>query len=334
VNGSMEILLPGLKDIYQAGHLIGETIYQTPLIESAWLSKFSGRKVYLKLESLQVTGSFKIRGATNKILSLSDDEQARGVITISSGNHGRAVSYVARKFGIPVVVCVSETVPDNKVSAIRDLGAEVVISGATYDEAAEGALRIQNERGLTMVHPFDDPFVIAGQGTIGLELMTEQPEIDTVIVPLSGGGLLSGIALALKSINLDIQTIGVSMDKGAAMVESLKSGKVVEIVEEPSLADALMGGLGPDNRNTFKIIQKHVDQTVLVTEEEIAAGMTFALEKEHLVVEGGGAVGISALLAGKVKNLGEKVAVVISGSNVSLPTLMEVARENYPYQME
>ena len=155
-----------------------------------------------------------------------------------------------------------------------------------------------------------------------------------MIVPLSGGGLLGGIAIALKSINPDIQTIGVSMDKGAAMVESLKAGKVVEIVEEPSLADALVGGLGSDNRYTFKVIQKYVDQTVLVSEDEIAAGMTFALEKEHLVVEGGGAVGISALLAGKVENLGEKVAVVISGSNVSLPTLMEVAKGNYAYQAD
>jgi threonine dehydratase len=328
----MQTLKPRLQDIYQAGHLIRETIYRTPLIHSPWLYEFSGCKVYLKLENLQVTGSFKIRGATNKILNLRDEEKSRGVIAVSSGNHGRAVAYVAGKHEISAVVCVSETVPDNKVKAIKDLGAEVVVAGATYDEATEGALRIQNERGLTMVHPFDDPFVIAGQGTIGLELMTEQPDIDTVIVPLSGGGLLSGIALALKSINPEIQTIGVSMDKGAAMVESLKSGKVVEIVEEPSLADALMGGLGPDNRNTFKIIQKHVDQTVLVTEEEIAAGMTFALEKEHLVVEGGGAVGISALLAGKVKNLGGKVAVVISGSNVSMPTLMEVAKGEYPFQ--
>jgi threonine dehydratase len=152
-------------------------------------------------------------------------------------------------------------------------------------------------------------------------------------VPLSGGGLLGGIAIALKSINPQIITIGVSMDKGAAMVESLKAGKVVDVIEEPSLADALIGGLGSENQHTFKIIQNYVDQTVLVSEEEIAAGMTFALENEHLVVEGGGAVGISALLAGKVKDLGDKVAVVISGSNVSMATLMEVAEGNYPYQV-
>ena len=329
----MQKLELGLGDIYQANHLIRQTIYRTPLVESAWLSKLTGCEIYLKLENMQVTGSFKIRGATNRILKLRDEDKARGVIAVSSGNHGRAVAYVAGKHEIPAVVCVSETVPDNKVSAIRDLGAEVVVAGATYDEATEGALRIQNERGLTMIHPFDDPYVIAGQGTIGLELVEEMPEIDTVIVPLSGGGLLGGIAIALKSINPQIKTIGVSMDKGAAMVESLKAGKVVDVIEETSLADALIGGLGSENRHTFITIQNYVDQTVLVSEEEIAAGMTFALENEHLVVEGGGAVGISALLAGKVKNVGEKVAVVISGSNVSMSTLMEVAEGNYPYQV-
>jgi threonine dehydratase len=291
-----------------------------------------GSEIVLKLEGLQVTGSFKIRGATNKVLSLNDDERKRGVIAVSSGNHGRAVAYVAQRYSIPAVICISETVPGNKVQAIQELGAEVVIDGKTYDEASEGAERLQIERGLTMVHPFDDPYVIAGQGTIGLELMEEFPEIDTVIVPLSGGGLLGGIALALKSINAKIQTIGVSMDRGPAMVESLEAGEIVEVIEEPSLADALVGGIGNNNAYTFELIQKYVDETVLVSEKEIAAAMTYALEKHQLVVEGGGAVGIAALLAGKVKNLRRKVAVVISGSNVSLSTLMEVANSEYAYQ--
>jgi threonine dehydratase len=328
----MQIKQPMLGDIYQAEYLIRETIRQTPLIKSPWLSKFTGCEVFLKLEGLQVTGSFKIRGATNKMLSLKKGEKERGVIAVSSGNHGRAVAFVARKFGIPAVVCMSETVPAVKVDAIQDLGAEVVIEGQTYDQATDVALQLQKDRGLTMIHPFDDPYVIAGQGTIGLEIYKDCPEIDTVIVPLSGGGLLGGIALALKSINPTIQTIGVSMDKGAAMVESLAAGKVVEIVEEPSLADALVGGLGPENHNTFNLNQRYVDKTVLVTENEIAAGMTFALEKEHLVVEGGGAVGIAALLAGKVKDMGERVALVISGSNVGLGSLMEVAQGIYQYQ--
>lgn len=329
---NMQIKPPMLGDIYQAEYLIRETIYQTPLIKSPWLSKFCGSEIFLKLEGLQVTGSFKIRGATNKMLSLKREEKKRGVIAVSSGNHGRAVAFVASKFNIPAIICLSETVPANKINAIRDLGAEVVIEGKTYDQATEVALQLQAERGLTMIHPFDDPFVIAGQGTIGLEIYKECPNIDSVIVPLSGGGLLGGIALALKSINPTIRTIGVSMDKGAAMVESLAAGKVVEIVEEPSLADALVGGLGPENHYTFNLNQQYVDRTVLVTEDEIAAGMTYALEKEYLVVEGGGAVGIAALLAKKVVGMGERVVLVISGSNVGLQSLMEVARGDYPYQ--
>jgi len=321
-----------LADIYQAAYRIWGTVQRTPLLKSNWLSRFTGQEIFLKLECLQTTGSFKLRGATNKILSLNEDEKNRGVIAVSSGNHGRAVAYVAQKHGLPAVVCVPETVPSNKVNAIQELGAEVLVTGKTYDGATEGALRVQKDRGLTMVHPFDDPYVIAGQGTIGLELMEQLPGIDSVIVPLSGGGLLGGIALTLKSIHPTIQTIGVSMDKGAAMIESLKAGKVVEVLEEPSLADALVGGLGGENRYTFKVNQEFVDNTVLVTENEIAMGMTYALEKEHLVVEGGGAVGIAALLAGKVPELGEKVVVVVSGGNVNLTTLIEVAKDLYPYQ--
>ena len=321
-----------LADIYQAAFRIRGTVQRTPLLKSNWLTRFTGREIFLKLECLQTTGSFKLRGATNKILSLNEDEKKRGVIAVSSGNHGRAVAYVAQKHALPAVICVPETVPSNKIDAIQDLGAEVLVTGKTYDQATEGALRIHKDRGLTLVHPFDDPFVIAGQGTIGLELMEQLPGIDTVIVPLSGGGLLGGIALTLKSIQPAIQIIGVSMDKGAAMIDSLEAGRVVEIVEEPSLADALLGGLGEENRYTFMINQEFVDRTIRVSENEIAMGMAFALEKEHLVVEGGGAVGIAALLAGKVRELGEKVVVVVSGGNVKLSTLIEVTKDLYPYQ--
>lgn len=328
----MRIKQPRLEDIYQAQYLIRDTIYQTPLLKSLRLSKYTGSEIFIKLEGLQVTGSFKIRGATNRMLNLTREEKTRGVVAVSSGNHGRAVAFVARNFEIPAVVCMSETVPANKVNAIRDLGAEVVIQGKTYDQATEIAMKLQKDRGLTMIHPFDDPYVIAGQGTIGLEIYHELPYVNTVIVPLSGGGLLGGIALALKSINPDIQTIGVSMDKGAVMAESLAAGKVVEITEEPSLADALVGGLGPENHYTFQLNQQYVDKTILVTEGEIAAGMTFALEVEHLVLEGGGAVGIAALLAEKVKDIGERAVLVLSGSNVGLGSLMEVAQGEYPYQ--
>jgi len=325
---------PKLEHVYIARQRIQPLVRKTPLEESPWLTTFLGTNTYLKLENQQITGSFKIRGATNKLLSLSDDEKTRGVITVSSGNHGRAVSYMAGKLGINAVICLSEAVPGNKVQAIQKLGAETVVAGKTYDDATEHAAHLQAERGLTMVHPFDDPFVIAGQGTIGVELMEDLPHIDTAIVPLSGGGLLGGIALALKSLKPAIHIVGISMERGPAMVESLKAGHVVDVVEEPTLADALAGGIGLDNRYTFRLIQEYVDETVLVSEDEIAAAMTFALGKHHLIVEGGGAVGIAALLYSKVSYLGENVAVVVSGGNVDLPALLEVAQRSYPYQEE
>ncbi|MEE8389202.1 MAG: pyridoxal-phosphate dependent enzyme [Anaerolineae bacterium] len=316
-----------MRDVYLARQKIAPVVKRTPLIHSDWLTERVGSAVYLKLESLQETGSFKIRGATNKLLNLAPDARECGVITVSSGNHGRAVSYVARQLGIRATVLLSEAVPEVKREAIQRLGAEVVVHGKTYDEAAEYASRLQEERGLVMIHPFDDPFIIAGQGTIGLELLEDFPEIDTVIVPLSGGGLLGGIALALKTAHAGIRTVGVSMERGPAMVESLRVGKVVDIVEEPTIADALAGGIAP-NIHTFDIIQKYVDDTVLVSEEEIAAAMAFALEKHHLVVEGGGAVGIAALLYGKVERLGQHVAVVVSGGNVDLSLLLKIAQNH------
>lgn len=316
-----------LNDIREAHQRIRPLASWTPLVDSRELSESLGVRLVFKLESLQVTGSFKARGAANKLTSLSSGERERGVITVSSGNHGRAVAYVARELGIHAVVCLSEAVPASKVEEIQALDAEVLICGRTYDEADEEAQRIQTDRGLTMVHPFDDPFIIAGQGTIGLELIEDIPQLDTVIVPLSGGGLISGIALALKATDPSIQVVGVTMERGPAMYHSLREGKVVEVEEEPTLADALAGGIGFDNAYTFRMAQRYVDDTLLVSEDEIAGAMAFALEKHRLIVEGGGAVGIASVLYGKVKELGERVAVVVSGANVGLSTLFEVARE-------
>ena len=321
-----------LQDIYRTRSRISPIIRRTPLIDSPDLSRLSDSQVQLKMENLQVTGSFKIRGAANKVLTLDQAERQRGVITVSSGNHGRAVSYLARQLGVKAIVCLPETVPQNKVESIRELGADVIVRGGTYDQATAYAEELCLERKLTMVPPFDDPFVIAGQGTIGLELIEDYADIDTVIVPLSGGGLLSGIAFTLKCIEPSIHTVGVTMDRGAAMVESLKAGHVVEIEEEPTLADALAGGLGGENKHTFEMIREYVDETVLVSEQEIAAAMTFALEKLHVAVEGGGAVGIAALLHNKLQHLGNNIAVVVSGGNVDLSALVQVASRSYQYQ--
>jgi threonine dehydratase len=317
-----------LRDVYLARQRIMSLARRTPIIEAPGLSERGNTKIVLKLENLQTTGSFKIRGATNKLLSLSEQERGRGVMTVSSGNHGRALSHVASRLGIQATICLPDTVPDNKRQAIRRAGAELLMAGATYEEASATATRLQEERGLTMIHPFDDPFVIAGQGTIGLELLEDLPEIDTVLVPLSGGGLMGGIAFVLNSANPTLRTIGVSMDRGPAMVDSLRAGKVVGVVEQPTLADALAGGLGAENIYTFEMIREYVDETVLVSEEEIAAAMAFALEEYHLVVEGGGAVGIAALQSDKVRDLGKNVAVVLSGSNVDIPVLLEAARNH------
>jgi threonine dehydratase len=313
-----------LRDIYQAWQRIAGIVARTPLIESEALSELAGAQVRIKLENLQVTGSFKLRGATNKIMGLTDEERARGVITVSSGNHGRAVAYISQKLSVRAVIVISEPVPENKRQSIRKLGAELIVGGEDYDQALVFADRLKEARGLTMVHAFDDPLVIAGQGTIGLEMIDDFPEIDTAIVPISGGGLISGIALCLKSIHPAIRIIGVSMERGPAMVESLKAGKIVEIVEEPTLADALAGGLNLDNAYTFRMVGEYVDETVLVSEEEIAAGMAFALDEHHQVLEGGGAVGIAALLNKKTKVTGENIAIIASGGNVSMPVLLEV----------
>jgi len=317
-----------LRDVYLARQRIGSLARRTPVIEAPILSERANTKVVHKLENLQTTGSFKIRGATNKLLSLSEEQRKRGVMTVSSGNHGRAVSHVASRLGIHATICLPDTVPENKREAIRRSGAELVMAGATYAEASDAAVSLKEERGLTMIHPFDDPFVIAGQGTIGLELLEDFPGIDTVLVPLSGGGLMGGIAFVLKSADPTLRTIGITMERAPAMVESLRAGKVVDVVEEPTLADALAGGLGAENLYTFDMIREYVDDTVLVSEEEIAAAMAFALEEYHLVVEGGAAVGIAALLADKVRELGKNVAVVISGSNVDIPILLEAAKNH------
>ncbi len=313
-----------LSEIYRARKRIAPVIRRTPLVASTDLTTQTGKNVFLKLENLQVTGAFKLRGATNKILSLTQDERKRGVITVSSGNHGKAVAYVSGQLGVKVMICVAKTVPENKCQAIRNLGAELVVVGENADEAMMYADELQAERGMTMIHPFDDLEIIAGQGTIGLEIFEDFPEMDTILVPLSGGGLMSGIAFTVKSIMPKVHVVGVSMERGPAMVDSLKAGRVVEIVEEPTLADALAGGLNTDNRYTFSMVQQYVDETVLVSEEEIAEAMLFCLSQQHVVVEGGAAVGVAALLRNKVKNLGNNVAVVISGANVSIDTLKKI----------
>jgi threonine dehydratase len=319
-----------LRDVYAARQRIASVAARTPLAPSPTLSGLAGARVRLKLECVQHTGSFKVRGAANKLSSLSDEERARGVITFSTGNHGRAVAFVARQAGVKAVICLSEMVPANKVEGVRQFGAEVVRHGQSQDEAMARAYELVEERGLTLVHPFDDPQVIAGQGTIGLEILEELPGVDTVLVPLSGGGLIGGVALALKAANPGTRVVGVSMARGAAMYHSLQAGKPVQVAEKETLADSLSGGVGLDNRYTFEMVRRFVDEVVLLAEEEIAEGMAFTLEEHRLIVEGAGAVGIAALLRGKVTDLGREVAVVVSGGNVDIAQVLGLVQEYRP----
>ncbi len=317
------------REIYLARKRIRKIVRKTPLIYSSDLSAHTGASVYLKLESLQETGSFKVRGAANKLFSLDEQKKKQGVIAFSTGNHGRAVAYVAQKLGVDAVICLSNRVPSYRVEAMKRLGAEIAQYGISQDEAYEHALQLQKERDLTMINPFDDPLIIAGQGTIGIEILEDLPAVDTVIVPVSGGGLIAGIALAIKSASQAIRVVGVSMDCAPAMFHSIQAGKPVEVEEKDSLADALLGGIGLENEYTFSMVRKFVDDLVLVSEEEIAEGMFFAFDTQRLMVEGAAAVGISALLKRKISGLGKNVVVVLSGGNVDTQLLTKIASARY-----
>jgi threonine dehydratase len=312
----------------QAREAITSLVRQTPTVVSTDLSQRIGALVALKLENLQVTGSFKVRGAANKLLSLSDEEKESGVVTCSSGNHGKAVAYVAQALGIRATVCVPEWVDPVKLAAIEQHGAEAVREGSTYDEAEERSFEIAREREATYVSPFDDPFVVAGQGTVGLEILEQVPNLDTAIVPLSGGGLIGGIAIALKSANQKIRIVAVSASNARVMYESVQAAEPIAFPEEETIANALSGGIGLNNRYTFPLVRDYVDHHVLVSESEIRDAMRAAATEDKIVVEGGGAVGLAAVVAGKIPSPGKRNVVVVSGGNVSIEVLTDVLTES------
>ncbi|MDP3341969.1 hydroxyectoine utilization dehydratase EutB [Frigidibacter sp.] len=312
-----------LDQIRAAAARIAPHLRRTPMEVDAHLSALLGVPVWLKLEHLQATGAFKLRGATNALLTLPPEALARGVVTASTGNHGRALAHAARAQGVRAVVCLSRLVPANKIAAIRDLGAEVRIVGDSQDQAMLEVARAVAQEGLAEVPPFDDAAVIAGQGTLGLEIARDLPDVTTVLVPLSGGGLAAGVATAVKGLRPDVRVIGLTMDRGAAMAASLAKGHPVEVAEEASLADSLGGGIGLQNRLTFGMCRALLDDVVLLTEAEIAAGMRHAYRHTRAVIEGGAAVGISAILAGKITATGP-VAVILSGGNVDMDLHLRV----------
>jgi len=304
-----------LPDIEEAGRRIAGHVVRTPLLRSQALSRPSGAPIFLKLENHQKTGSFKLRGATNAILCLDEKARSRGLTTASTGNHGRAVAHAARTLGVRATICLSALVPANKVEAIRSLGAEVRIVGHSQDDAMREVERLVGEEGMTFVPPFDDAGVIAGQGTVGLEIADGLPDVALILVPLSGGGLASGVAAAIKGRRPQAKVVGVSMERGAAMAASLAAGTPLEVQEVETLADSLGGGIGLDNRLTFAMCRDLLDDVILLSEDEIAAAIRHAAAVEGEIVEGAGAVGIAALLAGKIR-AGGPTAIVVSGGNI------------------
>lgn len=306
-----------LEDCLAAQTRIAGHVRETPVNASPSLSaRHGGATVLLKMEQLQFTGSFKLRGATNAVLSLDDEARAKGIVGVSTGNHGRGLAYAARQARARCIICMSELVPQNKVDGIKAQGAEVRIVGRSQDDAQEEVDRLVKD-GMVMLPPFDHADIIAGQGTLALELLDQAPDLDMVIVPLSGGGLMSGVARVLKATNPDIRVIGVTMERGAAMYESQKAGTPVHVEELPTLADSLGGGIGMDNRYTFAMVRDLVDDIVLVSEAEIAEAIRHAYWEERQIIEGSGSVGIAALLAGKVRARGT-CAALVTGQNIDM----------------
>lgn len=313
-----------LSDIRAAAQRLAGRVLVSPCAESAWLSELTGTTLFLKLENLQHTGSFKERGAANTLSLLSAEERARGVVTASAGNHAQAVALHASRLGIAATVVMPETTPLVKIESTRHFGASVELYGTSYDEAAERALAIGAERGLTYVHPFDDPRVIAGQGTIGLELLEQEPGLDAVIVPVGGGGLLAGVACAIKEVNPKVRVYGVESRAFAGMTGALGSDPTTSIRTGKTIADGIavrrVGAL------TVPLVRRYADGVVLVDEEEIAEAILVLLEREKTVAEGAGAVGLAALLHQHLDLRGQRVAVVLSGGNIDVTLMGRVLR--------
>ncbi len=305
---------PTLADIYAAAKTIRGVADGTPLVPSPYMTDRAGAEFLLKLENMQPIGAFKLRGACNAVANV---QEARGVTCCSTGNHGRGVAFAAAQRGMRAVICMSELVPQAKVDGIRALGAEVHIKGRSQDDAQAEAGRLVEEEGLFEISPFDDPLVIAGQGTIGLEILEARPDVTTFLVPLSGGGLAAGVARAAKSINPAIRVVGISMDRGAAMHDSIKAGTPIEVEEVPSLADSLGGGIGLNNRLSFPMCRDLLDQVVLVSEDEIYHAMQVLYYEDRIVAEGACVVGLAAVLAGRI-TLDGPTATIVTGRNLDM----------------
>jgi threonine dehydratase len=310
-----------LADILAARAVVRGVADATPFVPSPFMAARAGGEFLMKLETMQPIGAFKLRGAMNALAALP--EGVAGVTCCSTGNHGRGVAFAAARRGMRAVICMSSLVPKAKVDGIRALGAEVRIVGRSQDEAMVESQRLCEAEGLVEISPFDDPRVIAGQGTIGLEMMEARPDLAAVLVPLSGGGLAAGVAVAAKAINPKVRVIGVTMERGAAMAESLRAGHPVEVTEHASLADSLGGGIGMENRLSFPLCRDLLDGVVLVTEEEIRDAMQVLYFEDRMVAEGGAVVGLAAVLSGKVRADGP-MATIVTGRNLDMEVFTRI----------
>jgi len=311
------------EDVLAARDRVAETTRHTPLEYSHTFSAMTGADIHLKLELFQRTGSFKLRGATNRIATLSDQQRENGVVTASAGNHAQGVALAATRIGVDSTIVMPEHAPISKVKATRSYGGTVVLHGEDYDEAAERAHEIEREEGRTYVHAFDDEFVMAGQGTIGLEIYDDLPEVETVVVPIGGGGLISGIATALKGYDEDIRVIGVQAEGASSVAESLEKGERVERDGVETIADGI--ATRTVGERTFEVIQERVDEVVTVSDSEIAVALTTLLERSKTLTEGAGAVALAAVIEEKFEYSDDETIVpALCGGNIDLNTLTNV----------
>jgi threonine dehydratase len=309
-----------LDNFYRARFVLDKVLRKTDLIHASKINPEAD--VYLKPECLQRTGSFKIRGAYYKISQLSDEEKAKGVVACSAGNHAQGVALGATAMGVKSLICLPAGAPISKVEATKRLGAEVCLVPGVYDDAYQKALQLRDEKGYTFVHPFNDENVIAGQGTIGLELLNQLPDLEAVVVPVGGGGLISGVAFALKNLNPRVKVYGVQTEGAPSMVESLRDGKVECLPSVSTIADGI--AVKEPGDLTFQICQKYVDGIVTVSEDEICAAILRLIESEKMVSEGAGAASVAAVMFNKVPVKGKKTVCIVSGGNIDVTVLSRI----------
>ena len=311
-----------LDRIYHASYVLKDVIRQTHIVKAEGLA--DNCHVYLKPENLQITGSFKVRGSGYKISQLSDEEKERGVSACSAGNHAQGVALAATKYGIKSLICLPDGAPISKVEATKSYGAEVCMVPGVYDDAYNKALSLRDEKNYTFIHPFDDENVIAGQGTIGIEILNEMPDVDAVICAIGGGGLISGVACAIKNLNPNIKVYGVQAEGAPSMAESIKQGKIVSLDKVSTIADGIQ--VKEPGEHTFEYVSKYVDEIVTVSDDEIASAILKLIETQKMIAEGAGAAPLAAVMYNKLPIEGKKVVCVVSGGNIDVTILNRVIK--------